>query len=656
MPKINPYLPVIILFMMTCCCQVMEAQTYTTKSGKALKAFLEGKRLYDYLDYRGAEKKLSEAIDIDDRFIEAYLTLAELYYDQRKFPEAAVNYRLAIAIDSKFYRTAWYFLGISEFRSGNYQPAMDALNAFVESGTGSDKLRSESLLIIEDCLFAVEAMKTPVRFNPVNLGDSVNTIFNEYSPSITADGKVLMFTREIESGGNQFFPGRKQEDFFVSYRLADGNWSKAVDVGAPLNTPGNEGAQSMGAGGQYMFFTACDRKGGLGRCDIYLSYFNGKAWTEPVNIGPPVNTEYWESQPSISADGKTLFFVSNRPGGYGGLDIWYSETDPDGKWKEPVNAGDSINTAGDEVTPFIHFDGKTLFFSSNGIPNMGGFDIYMARKKNDGSWSKPVNIGYPINTHADEMGLTIESNGSRAYFSSTLNRAGGKDLFWFDLPEEVRPEKVSYLKGRVYDNDTRRSLRAKYELNDLGTGETVSAASTTDDGQFLVCLPSGRNYGLNISTRGYLFYSENFPFDGDYSEYRPLVKDIFLNLLKPGEKLILYNILFDINSSELLPGSRNELDKLLQILIENPELSVEIAGHTDDTGSDDLNQRLSESRALSVVRYLTGRGVEQSRLTHKGYGKTMPVHDNTTAEGRRLNRRTEVIIKEVRNTNKIVNP
>ena len=444
-----------------------------------------------------------------------------------------------------------------------------------------------------------------------------------------------------------YFSGMRQEDFYVSFRRSDGTWTRAVSVGPPLNTRGNEGAQTIGPGGQYMYFTACDRPDGLGRCDIYYSTFNGRSWSAPVNIGGPVNTQYWESQPSISADGKTLFFVSNRPGGFGGLDIWISKMGDDGNWQDPVNAGDAINSAGDEVTPFIHFDGKTLYFSSNGRPNLGGFDIYVTRLGSDGKWSEPLNVGYPINTHNDEMGLAIESNGYRAYYSSTTTAGRQKDLFYFDLHEEVRPERVSYLRGRVFDFDTRRRLKAGYELINLTTGKLVDRAFTTDDGQFLVCLPSGFTYGLNVSAEGYLFYSENFPFEDDYTEFRPLVKDIYLSLIRPGEKLVLYNVLFNINSSVLLQNSLPELETLLKLLTENKGLRVEIGGHTDDTGSDELNQRLSEERALSVVRFLAGRGIDPKRLSHKGYGKSMPVKDNTTAEGRRLNRRTEVVIIDI---------
>ncbi|MFO7575677.1 MAG: OmpA family protein [Bacteroidales bacterium] len=641
------YLLVVTLILLQGTAACIWGQTYHTRSQRALRAYTEAKRAYEFYDYRVAEQRLREAISIDEGFFEAYVLLAEMSFDRRQFDSAVENYRKALEINKDQYKLGYYYLGVSEFNTGQYEAAFESLKRFLSTDEGSEKLRTEAATRIENCLFAFEAIRNPVAFNPVNMGDSINTRFNEYSPAITADGNTLMFTREIETGGNEYFSGMKQEDFYISFRKSDGTWTRAASVGAPLNTRGNEGAQTIGPGGQYMFFTACDRPDGLGRCDIYYSAFNGRSWSAPVNIGGPVNTHYWESQPSVSADGKTLFFVSNRPGGFGGLDIWISKMGSDGNWQEPVNAGDVINTPGDEVTPFIHFDGKTLYFSSNGRPNMGGFDIYVTRLGDDGTWSEPLNIGYPINTHNDEMGLAIESNGYRAYYSSTTTAGRKKDLFYFDLHEEVRPERVSYLRGRVYDYDTRRRLQARYELINHTTGEMSYWAYTTDDGQFLVCLPSGFTYGLNVSADGYLFYSENFPFEDEYTEYKPLVKDIYLKLIRPGEKMVLYNVLFNINSSEILRSSMPELEKLLRIMSENKGLRVEIGGHTDDTGSDELNQRLSEERSLAVVRFLISRGIDPLRLSYKGYGKSLPVEDNTTAEGRRLNRRTEVKIVEI---------
>jgi outer membrane protein OmpA-like peptidoglycan-associated protein len=626
----------------------VNAQNYTTRSNRALKAYLEGKRAYDFYDFRGAEIMLKDAIAIDDQFIEAHILLAEMYYDTRRFAESAASYRRAVMINSAFFVNSYYFMGDGEFKSGQYELALESFRMFLATNPKSDALKADAYAAIQNCLFAIEVIKNPVPFNPVNLGPSVNTRSNEYSPAITADGNTLMFTRELETGGNDPFKGRRQEDFYVSFRDDEGNWSNAVNAGKPLNTSGNEGAHTLGAGGQYMYFTACDRPDGLGRCDIYFSAFDGERWSEPFNLGSPVNTAYWETQPSISADGKTIYFVSSKPGGAGGSDIWISKMGSDGKWGEPVNAGEVINSAGDETTPFIHFDGKTLYFSSNGRPNLGGFDIYMSRLQTDDTWSKPENLGFPVNTHNDEVGLVIESNGYGAYFSSTRDEANKKDLFWFELHEEARPEKVSYLKGVVYDFETRRHLAARYELVNLTTGANVASGMASRDGQFIVCLPSGYDYGLNVSSEGFLFYSENFPFGEGYSEFRPLEKDIFLNRIKVGETLVLYNLLFNINSSEILKGSIPELDKLYQLMAGNRELKVEIGGHTDDTGSDEFNQKLSEDRALSVVKYLTEKGISADKLIYRGYGKSTPVQDNSTAEGRRLNRRTEVKILETK--------
>jgi Tol biopolymer transport system component len=245
------------------------------------------------------------------------------------------------------------------------------------------------------------------------MGGNINTKDDEYWPSITADGLTLMFTRQPRLAENKEVFETVQEDFYISY-YQNNLWQKAVNAGAPLNTNQNEGAQTLSSNGKYMFFTACNRPGGMGSCDIYFSAFNEGKWTEPFNIGPPENTKYWESQPSVSADGKLLIFSSNRPGGVGGKDLWLSKLNEQNLWSIPVNLGTTINTVGDEMSPFIHFDGKTLYFSSDGRVGMGGFDLFMTTMKDDSTWTEPINLGYPINTYNDEMGLIIESNGKKS--------------------------------------------------------------------------------------------------------------------------------------------------------------------------------------------------------------------------------------------------
>jgi len=477
----------------------------------------------------------------------------------------------------------------------------------------------------------------------VNIGSAINTTDDEYWPTITADGQTLMFTRQPVSHGGSTTKDFLQEDFFLSF-YTDDTWQKAINAGAPLNTRQNEGAQTLSSNGRYMYFTACDRPGGMGSCDIYFSAFNEGKWSEPYNLRSPVNSSHWESQPSISADGKTLFFSSNRPGGLGGKDLWYSIMNERNQWTTPVNMGEKINTEGDEMSPFIHFDGKSLYFASDGRIGLGGFDIFMTRMISDSSWSEPQNLGYPINTYNDEMGLVIESGGKKAYFSSIRDKLNGKDIFYFDLYESVRPTPVSYLKGKVYDKETGKLLKADYELINLSTNKITIKSSTDGNGNFLICLPSGYNYGINVSKAGYLFYSENFMFEGEHTAVEPFIKKIRLSPIKVGETMLLTNVFYEIDSWELKKESMSELNTLADLLLDNKGLLIEIGGYTDATGSTDYNLALSEKRAMSVVKYLVNRGISPDRLKYKGYGNTSPIGDNITEEGRRLNRRTEAKI------------
>ncbi|NSW94570.1 MAG: PD40 domain-containing protein, partial [Bacteroidales bacterium] len=351
------------------------SQKYHTTSSKALKAYNNGVMSYDYLDYSSAEQYLKQAVAADEKFYEAYMMLGELYTKQKKFSDAANNYRRAVKIDSLFYGPAFFFLANAEMMSGDYSSAAVHYRVYLEQKNISDKNKKKAIQNLKSCEFALEALKKPVPFNPVSVGTAINTPDDEYWPSLTADGLTLMFTRQINSGSRNGDPRSIQEDFYVSH-VSGKEWQKAVAAGSPLNTPFNEGAQTLSSDGLYMYFTACSRPGGIGSCDIYFSAFSDGKWTMPVNIGSPVNTSSWESQPSVTADGKMLFFSSNRPGGFGGKDLWYTIRLDKSRWSDPVNCGSSINTDGDEMSPFIHFDGRTLYFASDGRTGMGGFDIY----------------------------------------------------------------------------------------------------------------------------------------------------------------------------------------------------------------------------------------------------------------------------------------
>lgn len=617
------------------------SQGYHTSSNRALKFYNEGVTSFDFMDYGKAEYYLNEAISIDNGFYEAYMMLGELMSKQKRFPEAALNFKTAVKLDSLFFKPVFFNMAIAELFSGDYENALVHFNVYIAQEGMSEKNKAIALKNIKNCEFAINAIKNPVPFNPVSVGNGINTKDDEYWPAITADGQMLMFTRQYRPGENQSAFSLNQEDFYVSF-LSDSSWQTALNAGGPLNTRQNEGAQTISSGGNYIFFTACDRPGGLGSCDIYFSSYSEGVWSQPSNLKFPVNTSSWESQPSINADGKMLFFSSSRPGGFGGKDLWYSISNSQNVFTVPVNLGSMINTEGDEMSPFIHFDGKTLYFASDGRTGMGGFDIYMTRMNEDSTWTEPENLGYPINTYNDETGLVIESSGQKAYFSSVRDKSNGKDIFFFNLYESARPNPVSYLKGKVYDSETGKLLKADYELINLSTDKIAIKNSTDVTGNFLVCLPSGFNYGINVTKSGYLFYSENFMFEGEHSVVEPYVKKISLSPIKVGESMLLTNVFYEIDSWELKKESMSELNNLIRLLTDNKDIIIEIGGYTDSTGSNEYNLTLSERRAQSVVTYLTNNSIDSNRLKFKGYGNTSPIGDNLTSEGRKLNRRTEV--------------
>jgi len=626
-------------------------QDLHTRSNRALKAYNDGKSAYDFVSYKDAEKNLLEATEIDPEFIEAFLLLAELYKDTRRYDKSVIAYKRVIEIDSLFFVPAIFSLAEVEFFEGDYHASLGSFRKYMRQRDISTGLRRRAEGYIENCEFAVQMIENPVPFSPVSLGDSINTVFDEYWPAITVDDALLMFTRQVSANERGIGSRISQEDFYFSIRR-DSVWSRAMSIGEPLNTRMNEGAQTLSAGGQYMYFTACNRTDSRGGCDIYYSVKGSRGWVQGMNINSPVNSIYWESQPSVSSDGLRLFFVSNRPGGQGGMDLWFSRLKSDGGWTEPENLGPEINTPGDEMSPFIHFDGKTLYFASNGRPCMGGFDLYMSTIDGMGNWSEPENLGYPINTQSDEMGMIINSTGKIAYFSSTVNPEKGKDLFYFELPEELRPDPVSYFEGSVYDRATGRKLKSSFELINLSTRETAMKSFTDDDGYFMVCLPTGQNYGLNVTRDNYLFFSENFMLEGDHPVTEPFKKQIGLSPLKKGETMNLYNIFFETDSWELKGESVIELTRLFELLSVNSNVVVEIGGHTDSSGSDEHNINLSEQRALAVRRFLIEKGISGSRLSYKGYGESSPVSDNESEEGRRRNRRTEITIVEITGGNK----
>jgi outer membrane protein OmpA-like peptidoglycan-associated protein/tetratricopeptide (TPR) repeat protein len=611
-----------------------QQRQYSTTDKQAIKYFaLANQSLDDHL-YDEAVGQLKAAIDADDKFVEAHAQLADLYRQMRLNKPAIVEFRKVISLNPDFNRSVYLKLGDSELNGGQYDEALQHLEKYLtyQNITAPNTFYAQKL--IADCKFSLQALAHPVKFKPINMGPEINTPADEYLPVATADESMLIFTRKIDNN----------EDFYKSARL-NGQWQTATYLSDRINTPEyNEGAQSISQDGKYLFFTGCNRPDGLGRCDIYIAQKRGDDWGKPFDLSPPVNTSGWEAQPSISSDGRTLYFVSNRKGGYGGYDIWKSALTEKG-WGEPENMGPNINTSFDEQSPFIHPDDSTFYFCSNGWPGMGGKDLFVSRLSKEGKWQKPENLGYPINTNGDENGLTLTANGTYAFFSSNnLNGFGGYDIYTFELPENLRPHMVTYVKGNVKDAKTKQPLEAAVEIIDLQKNQPAyQDYSSPDMGEFLATLTTGKNYGLNISKAGYLFYSENFSLVGHETK-NPFNISVLLNPIEVGNKVVLENIFFDTNKFDLKPESISELQKLIEFLTVNPTVHIEISGHTDNVGNDQINQTLSENRAKAVYQYLVTNAVDAARLVFKGYGKTQPIAPNLTDEDRKKNRRTEFMI------------
>jgi outer membrane protein OmpA-like peptidoglycan-associated protein len=618
------------------------AQGYSTKSTKAIKLFEQATQFIQMREYKLAIGELEKAISDDPFFTEAYLLIAEVWDYSGNSAKVIEYCEKALTIGGDKYAITYYYLTVTYFKNGEYSKSLEKAKAFIDKKQFTSKQKSETDKIIVNCKFAIDAMKHPVPFKPVNLGKNINTSFDEYWPCLTADEEMLVFTRLLPKDYNNPKAYRNRQEDLFSSTFSNNEWQKAVSMGEPLNSPDNEGAQSISSDGKKMYFTACNRADGLGKCDIYVCEKTATGWSVPVNLGEPISTGYSEKQPSISSDGKTLYFVSNRPGGKGNYDLWYSEADNNDKWSKPVNMGDSINTPYDDQSPFIHPDNRTLYFASLGWPGMGEIDIYYSRKKNNNEWATPVNLGYPINTNTDEVGLIVNAKGDHAYFASNRVVEEGRDIYEFELYNNARPVLVSYFKGKVFDAETNKPLDAKFELIDLKSASIINqAVANKFSGEFLVCIPTDHDYALNVSKTGYLFYSDNFTISGINDKSKPFRKDIPLQAIKNGNKVVLKNIFFGTGSFDLKPESTAELNKLMQFMNLNASLKIEISGHTDNVGNDIINNKLSENRAKAVADYLISKGIPTNRLIYKGYGKTQPISDNQKEEGRALNRRTE---------------
>lgn len=586
-------------------------------------------------NFREGIAALEAAVKSEPGFADAWLSLAGMHGELKEYSRAVTNYEKARAVDSIYFLDYNLPYSINLAGLGRFSEALSAIEEFLAIPNLNDNSIKAGQYRRKTYAFAVDYARnlkdTGYVFEPVNMGDSINSAVSEYYPTITVDGSRFIFTRRV---------GNFNEDFYGSERAGD-TWRNSKGLLGNINSNMNEGAQNISQDGEWLIFTGCNFPEGMGSCDLYISYNTPEGWSTPENLGRMINTESWESAPSLSPDKRDLYFTSNRPGGYGGSDLYVSRRMPNGTWTQPENLGPNVNTAGDESCPFIHADNSTLYFTSNGHPGYGGDDLFRVQKSGT-SWSAAQNLGYPINTIENEGSLVIAADGKTAYYASDRSDSkGGLDLYTFELRPDVRPIRTLWVKGKVFDKETLKGLPSAVELTDLSTMETLSRVQTDITGHYLITLPVGRNYAFNVNRKGYLFFSENFPLAENQSDSVYLI-DIPLQPLNANARIVLNNIFFDVNEYALKDASTLELDRIVQLLRENPSVKISISGHTDNVGADNDNLLLSRNRAKAVVDYIVSKGIEAGRLSYEGQGASKPISSNDTPEGRAKNRRTEL--------------
>lgn len=606
------------------------AQTYTIPK--------KGAKDWSYLKSQYELRKFESIISDLEKFVEKYpdfmvgrMHLTESYLYTFQYAKAADFTQKTIDLYKPKEKEWWAMNAEANKQLKKYPEAIFALQQLSNwpaTGVGYQKALEKEIESLEYTWYMIQH---PVPFDPIHLGNEVNTNAYELYPFLSPEGDKLFFTRK-----------ERNEDLYFAERI-DGKWSNVTPL--PFNTSDNEGAQSVSADGQMILFTACNHPKGLGSCDIFYSIFYQGKWTTPAGIGAPINSANWESQPFISANGMAILFSSNRPGGKGGRDLYISYLSKENKWLEPQNLGSKINTPGDEGTPFLHADGRSLYFSSNGHKSIGSKDLYRTQLNDDGTWSDPVNLGYPINTESEEISIYVALDGKSAYLAS--NREGGQgqlDIYQLVLHDSVQAEPAIYVKAIVKDAKTGQLLDATYQIFDFSDNSVFARGQTQTDGYFLICMPVENTFRLQIEKTGYVFLSEQFQ-PQTATMAHPFELEVLLHPIEQGVSLILKNVLFKTDSYQLEETSFPELQEVVQLMKKDLEIHAVIKGHTDNVGSSTYNKDLSQKRAQAVVDYLVNNGIDAKRLVAKGVGEKEPIASNDNEEGRQQNRRTEFVIE-----------
>lgn len=661
--------PIVFLFLFFTAIQSwVYSQTSSANKKDFNKHMKEGENAYYNDLFDEAAHHYEIAASIEPNSFEANF-MAGVCHERGVKPQECLKYfEQAHKIKPNGEEELVYLLGRGMHLNNRFDEAIkyykEALNNRKVHNAYNARIKDKSLYIgpekiqrlIENCEHGRKLVLTPLDAEIINLGPNINGKFPDYVPVLTASEGRIFFTTRRE-GEKDPYSGHHYEEVFEAEKDPKKNeWKPAKNIGPKINAGHkNESAVSISPDGNILYIYQ--------ERDLYYCTLSGTEWSKPLPI-KEINTKHWETHCSISGDGNELFFTSDRPGGYGNLDIYVAKKQPDGKWGDIQNLGPNINTEFDEEAPFIHYDGVTLYFSSRGHNSMGGYDIFMASRNPDGSWNKPQNIGYPINTASDDVYFITNIDKKRAYYSSARgdDSYGDKDIYMINMPEpknlvtvENKPEEkpkpnitVTMVYGTITDERTGQPLEAKVTIIDNETGKVIfDAKSNSATGGYIVTLPSGKNYGFRVEKQGYTFHSENFdiPLGTESKKYE---KNAKLKGFSKGTKVVLRNIFYDYAKATLRPQSKAELDRLAAILKEEyPNMKIQINAHTDSDGTDEYNKDLSKRRAQAVVDYLVKeKGIDPKRLKSEGFGETQPIDTNDTPEGKQNNRRTEFEVLE----------
>lgn len=660
---------ILILFVLgtTVYAQDEENDGCKIQNKKAEKLFNAGSAEFKAHQYTAAAKLFKEAIDIEPDYVDAYYGLAKVFTFKENYSTAKKYYLKVAELCPTYDIYVFYYLGQIYLGADEYDSSYYYMNEFAKGienlspeqqklykTLDKDYNHADSVKYYAKNMSDILSKKVP--FNPTHV-KNVSSARDEYLPIITADNELCLFTRKTIASKTKTVYSDAQftydEKFMFSERK-NGSFSEGAEMPYPFNENDNEGGATLTINNQQLFYTVCKylSDNSYFNCDICTSTYSNGFWSDIESVSSKVNNDKtWESQPSISSDGKTLYFLSDRAGGYGGYDI-YVTNKLDSGWSVPENLGPNINSAGNEKSPFIHTDNLTLYFSSTGWPGVGGYDIFYSRKDKDGKFTKPKNIGYPINSEGDDVGFFVSTDGHYGYFASNdttrFKGVGGWDVYSFDLYPEARPDTVLFIKGNVKDELKDAPTTASVELKNVKTKQITQVDVDSTTGNYVIATLFKNDYTLTVKKDDYAYTSKYISKEDTAVANDPTsVKvDFEVKPIEVGESYRLNDIYFAYGSYDLTDASKLIIDGFIDFLKDHPTMKVSIHGHTDNISGADFNMTLSQNRAKTVYEYLIENGIESNRLGYKGFGLTKPISSNATEEGRSKNRRTEFVIIE----------